>query len=77
MPTKKKKIFRGSTRVQGHDSVRKIWNSVGNAKLDWYCQVCEKQCRDEMGFRTHCSSEFHQKQMLVFAKDADKLDDIT
>ena len=41
--------------------------SVGLQKLRWYCQMCEKQCRDENGFRNHTSSDAHLRQMRVFA----------
>ena len=27
----------------------------GLQKLRWYCQMCEKQCRDENGFKVHLS----------------------
>eukprot|EP00959_Pyramimonas_sp_CCMP1952_P370622 7762301-Pyramimonas_sp.AAC.1 len=29
-------------------------------------QMCNKQCRDENGFKCHTMSESHQQQMLVF-----------
>ncbi len=29
--------------------------SVGLQKLKWYCQMCQKQCRDENGFKCHTS----------------------
>lgn len=25
----------------------------GLQKLKWYCQMCQKQCRDENGFKCH------------------------
>eukprot|EP00668_Euglena_longa_P011993 GGOE01014416.1.p1 GENE.GGOE01014416.1~~GGOE01014416.1.p1 ORF type:complete len:469 (-),score=162.75 GGOE01014416.1:162-1403(-) len=31
--------------------------------------MCQKQCRDENGFRNHCSSESHTRQMKLFAQD--------
>jgi len=34
--------------------------------------MCEKQCRDENGFKCHCSSESHQRQMILFADSPDK-----
>ena len=37
----------------------------GLQKLRWYCQMCEKQCRDENGFKCHCASEGHQRMMQV------------
>lgn len=39
----------------------------GLQKLRWFCQMCEKQCRDENGFKCHCASESHQRQMRIFA----------
>jgi hypothetical protein len=44
--------------------------SKGLQKLRWYCQVCEKQCRDENGFKCHMQSEGHLRQMLVVGESA-------
>ncbi|RXG71153.1 DNA/RNA-binding protein KIN17 [Armadillidium vulgare] len=44
----------------------------GLQKLRWYCQMCQKQCRDENGFKCHTTSEGHQRQLLLFAEDPDK-----
>lgn len=41
--------------------------SKGLQKLRWYCQMCQKQCRDENGFKCHTMSESHQRQLLLFA----------
>ncbi|KAJ1412688.1 domain of Kin17 curved DNA-binding protein-domain-containing protein [Ochromonadaceae sp. CCMP2298] len=41
--------------------------TVGLQRLRWYCQMCEKQCRDENGFKCHTMSESHLRQMRVFA----------
>ncbi|KAF6027527.1 KIN [Bugula neritina] len=41
----------------------------GLQKLRWYCQMCQKQCRDENGFKCHTSSESHQRQLLLFAEN--------
>uniref|UniRef100_A0A8C2V5C0 DNA/RNA-binding protein Kin17 WH-like domain-containing protein n=1 Tax=Chinchilla lanigera TaxID=34839 RepID=A0A8C2V5C0_CHILA len=38
-------------------------------KLRWHCQMCQKQCRDENGFKYHCMSEFHQKQLLLASEN--------
>ncbi|CAG8554771.1 11064_t:CDS:10 [Acaulospora morrowiae] len=35
----------------------------GLQKLKWYCQMCEKQCRDENGYQCHIRSESHLRQM--------------
>ncbi|CAN6641870.1 hypothetical protein TRVA0_019S00276 [Trichomonascus vanleenenianus] len=36
----------------------------GLQKLRWYCQLCQKQCRDENGYRNHTQSESHVKKAL-------------
>ncbi|KAH8239568.1 hypothetical protein KR032_005557 [Drosophila birchii] len=46
--------------------------SKGLQKLRWYCQMCEKQCRDENGFKCHTMSESHQRQLLLFADSPGK-----
>lgn len=42
----------------------------GLQKLRWYCQMCQKQCRDENGFKCHCESESHRRQMKLFAENS-------
>ncbi|EMD40233.1 hypothetical protein CERSUDRAFT_112426 [Gelatoporia subvermispora B] len=44
--------------------------SKGLQRLRWYCQVCEKQCRDENGFKCHAQSEAHLRQMLTVGENA-------
>ena len=52
--------------------------SKGLQKLRWYCQMCQKQCRDENGFKCHTMSESHQRQLLLFADNSRKyLDDFS
>ncbi|XP_060096964.1 DNA/RNA-binding protein KIN17-like [Heteronotia binoei] len=43
--------------------------SKGLQKLRWYCQMCRKQCRDENGFKCHCMSESHQRQLLLASEN--------
>jgi len=49
--------------------------SVGLQRLRWYCQMCEKQCRDENGFKCHTSSEGHLRQMKLFSEKSDSIID--
>ena len=38
------------------DPVQQIANRIkakGLTKLRWYCQLCEKACRDENGYKCH------------------------
>src|SRR5579871_3443901 len=43
--------------------------SKGLQRLRWYCQVCEKQCRDENGFKCHVQSEAHVRQMMIVGEN--------
>lgn len=43
--------------------------SKGLQRLRWYCQVCEKQCRDENGFKCHVQSEAHVRQMVIVGEN--------
>jgi hypothetical protein len=47
----------------------------GLQKLRWYCQMCQKQCRDENGFKCHLSSDSHRRQMEVFGLNPDRVID--
>jgi DNA/RNA-binding protein KIN17 len=42
----------------------------GLQKLKFYCQMCEKQCRDQNGFKCHMTSETHLRNMKIFAENA-------
>ncbi|CAM1508439.1 Fc.00g052870.m01.CDS01 [Cosmosporella sp. VM-42] len=56
-------------------STRDLSNKMkmkGLGRLRWYCQVCEKQCRDANGFKMHTQSESHVRQMLVVGEDPKK-----
>jgi DNA/RNA-binding protein KIN17 len=46
--------------------------SKGLQRLRWYCQVCERQMRDENGFKMHTQSEGHVRQMLLVGEDPKK-----
>ena len=51
-------------------AIANAMKSKGLQRLRWYCQVCEKQCRDENGFKCHAASEAHLRQMLVVGESA-------
>ncbi|QEU58565.1 Rts2 [Kluyveromyces lactis] len=45
----------------------------GLQKLRFYCQICQKQCRDENGFKSHSKSPSHlQKLSKVTHKDIEE-----
>ena len=46
--------------------------SKGLQRLRWYCQVCERQMRDENGFKMHVQSESHVRQMVVVGENSNK-----
>lgn len=52
-----------------------VEQAKGLQKLRWFCQMCQKQCRDENGFKCHTMSESHQRQMELFAENPHKVMD--
>lgn len=51
-------------------SLKAISNAAkakGLTKLRFYCQLCQKACRDENGYRSHLESESHYRQMDALA----------
>ncbi|VEU40679.1 unnamed protein product [Pseudo-nitzschia multistriata] len=54
-------------------SVKDIANRMkarGLQKLRFYCQMCQKQCRDANGFKCHIQSDSHMRQMKIFSENA-------
>ncbi|SCV06196.1 LANO_0H24212g1_1 [Lachancea nothofagi CBS 11611] len=51
----------GSAEFGSAKYLNKKMKAKGLQKLRYYCQVCEKQCRDENGFKSHCKSPFHAR----------------
>mmetsp|Transcript_30012 Transcript_30012/g.45263 ORF Transcript_30012/g.45263 Transcript_30012/m.45263 type:complete len:470 (-) Transcript_30012:72-1481(-) len=47
----------------------------GLQKLKFYCQMCQKQCRDENGFKCHLTSDSHLRQMGIFRDNASSMMD--
>ena len=50
-------------------AIGKRIKSKGLQKLKFFCQMCQKQCRDANGFKCHLTSEAHQRQLLLFAEN--------
>ncbi|KAI1376480.1 domain of Kin17 curved DNA-binding protein-domain-containing protein [Hypoxylon crocopeplum] len=46
--------------------------SKGLQRLRWYCQICEKQCRDANAFKMHTQSESHTRKILLVGEDPNK-----
>ncbi|CAO2650352.1 Nn.00g016440.m01.CDS01 [Neocucurbitaria sp. VM-36] len=46
--------------------------SKGLQRLRWWCEICQKQCRDANGFKCHVQSESHVRQMQVVGEDPRK-----
>lgn len=42
----------------------------GLNKLKFYCQICEKECRDENGFKCHLTTEGHLRREKLFRSNA-------
>jgi len=50
--------------------IAKRIKSKGLQKLKYFCQMCQKQCRDANGFKCHLTSESHLRQMKLFSENA-------
>jgi DNA/RNA-binding protein KIN17 len=46
--------------------------SKGLQRLRWWCEPCQKQCRDANGFKCHVQSEAHVRQMHVVGENPQK-----
>jgi DNA/RNA-binding protein KIN17 len=51
--------------------------SKGLQRLRWYCQVCEKQCRDENGFKCHTQAESHIRNILAVSNPNKKIEEFS
>ena len=62
-------------RRHGFLTAKAIGNRIkakGLLKLKHYCQLCQKQCRDDNGFKCHMDSESHKQQVKLFAENQGK-----
>lgn len=50
--------------------IAKRIKAKGLQKLKFYCQMCQKQCRDQNGFKCHLTSESHLRQMKIFSENS-------
>lgn len=57
----------GSTKWQANKM-----KSKGLQRLRWYCQPCQRQMRDENGFKCHAASESHVRTMQLIGEDPRK-----
>jgi len=46
--------------------------SKGLQRLRWWCEPCQKQCRDANGFKCHVQSESHVRQIATVGEDPRK-----
>ena len=56
-----------------HKQVAKRIKAKGLGQLRFFCQPCGKQCRDANGFKCHCESESHLRNMQLFAANPEKV----
>ncbi|KAM3418183.1 hypothetical protein BST61_g6386 [Cercospora zeina] len=55
----------GSTKAISNKS-----KMVGLQRLRWWCEPCQKQCRDENGFKQHTLSESHARNMSIVGENS-------
>ena len=58
-----------STMAMTAKQIGKRIKAKGLGRLKFYCQMCQKQCRDENGFKCHTTSETHLRQMELFSQN--------
>ncbi|KNA25591.1 hypothetical protein SOVF_005360 [Spinacia oleracea] len=61
--------------MEGKSGLKALSNrmkSKGLQKLMHYCEMCQKQCRDANGFKCHCMSDGHLRQMQIFGENPKK-----
>ncbi|CAI6243360.1 unnamed protein product [Periconia digitata] len=57
-------------------SIKHLSNQMkakGLQRLRYWCQACEKQARDANGFKQHCLSESHNRNMALVAENPQKV----
>ena len=62
----------GKAEVGSNKWVANKMKSKGLQRLRWWCEICQKQCRDANGFKCHVPSESHVRQMQVVGEDPRK-----
>lgn len=63
----------GKSEVGSPKWIAKQMKMKGLQKLKWYCQACEKQCRDDHGFRLHLQSPSHLARSETAEKNKQRL----
>ena len=51
----------------------RITDEASLVSLSLACSQCQKQCRDENGFKCHLKSESHMRQMVIFGQSGGKI----
>ena len=71
---------RRQTHIAGRRLPLQLPNSAGLrvfmcCRCCRHLQMCQKQCRDENGFKCHLSSEGHKRQMEIFGQNPERIID--
>jgi DNA/RNA-binding protein KIN17 len=62
----------GKAEIGSSKWVGNKMKSKGLQRLRWWCEPCQKQCRDANGFKCHVQSETHVRQLMVVGEDPKK-----
>jgi DNA/RNA-binding protein KIN17 len=62
----------GKAEVGSTKYIANRMKAKGLQRLRWYCQICERQMRDENGFKQHTMSEGHVRNMQLVGEDPRK-----
>jgi DNA/RNA-binding protein KIN17 len=62
----------GKAEVGSTKYVANKMKSKGLQRLRWWCEPCQKQCRDANGFKCHVQSESHTRNLQIVGEDPKK-----
>lgn len=52
-------------------AMAKRFKSKRPQRVIWFCRICQKQCRDKVGFMRHCLDKGHLTPMQLFQQSSD------
>lgn len=72
LPLPRHAVTMGKAEAGSTKWVANKMKSKGLQRLRWWCEICQKQCRDANGFKCHVQSESHVRQVSVVGENPQK-----
>lgn len=58
--------------MSGAKGIAKAIKEKALKRVRWYCQLCEKQCRDQNGYDMHMSSQGHKNKLMKVGEQGER-----